>query len=310
MAEPCLSIGELAARYTSDKFSPFQRVKPKTQIDYRWCCTAISRDFGNVKLAGMLGEDIWRIYQYWAGEGTDKPTPSKASHLITMLRMICDYGILINAPGAIDLQAKLKAMRFPGTAARTVAPTYTQARAVAEKAIEMGFLSIAITTIAQFELVERRISIIGAWEGANFRPGWRWEDISADWVIRYTQRKVGVVVREFNLTAVPYLYELLQRIPNQERIGHVVKDERSGMPWSMSAYVGKWREVARAAGLPDEIKSMDMRAGGATEADSIEGVTERDLKESGGWKSNVFNRYTRAPQRRANAVVRMRQELR
>jgi hypothetical protein len=91
--------------------------------------------------------------------------------------------------------------------------------------------------------------------------------------------------------------------------GAVVICETTGEPWRKRYYAERFRDIARAAGLPDSLWSMDMRAGGATETDSLPGITDRDLQAAGGWSdAAVANRYSRDPQRRAQNIVRLRQK--
>lgn len=69
-----------------------------------------------------------------------------------------------------------------------------------------------------------------------------------------------------------------------------------------------FRKIAGEIGMPDDIWSMDMRAGGATEAGNIVGITPTDLQAAGGWKDpKMAARYTRDPKRRAARVINMRQ---
>ena len=89
-------------------------------------------------------------------------------------------------------------------------------------------------------------------------------------IISYYQTKTGLVLREFDLKAVPALWALLQEIPEAERWGAVIKAERQRKykarplkeAWHARHYAGVFREIARRAGLPDHVWSMDMRAGG------------------------------------------------
>jgi len=70
-----------------------------------------------------------------------------------------------------------------------------------------------------------------------------------------------------------------------------------------------FRRLAKQAGIPDAIWSMDMRAGGATEADSIAGVTMKDLQGAGGWSDQAsVARYSRGHIRAAQRVVQLRQK--
>jgi len=104
------------------------------------------------------------------------------------------------------------------------------------------------------------------------------------------------------------LMGLMQEIPKAARSGAVIVCESTGSPWQKRRYQGKLREIARAAGVPDEIFSMDMRAGGATEADTIPEVTDRMFDDSGGWADpKTKNRYRRNKSRNAQVVVELRQ---
>lgn len=61
--------------------------------------------------------------------------------------------------------------------------------------------------------------------------------------------------------------DLLERIPPEWRQGPLIIDESAGRPYAESAYGREWRVVARAAGLPSHVWSMDARAGAITEAE-------------------------------------------
>jgi hypothetical protein len=56
---------------------------------------------------------------------------------------------------------------------------------------------------------------------------------------------------------------------------------------------------------------MDMRAGGATEADTLPEVTDRMFDDAGGWTDpNMKHRYRRQKVRAAQKVVELRQAAR
>jgi hypothetical protein len=169
--------------------------------------------------------------------------------------------------------------------------------------------------------MERRVHIIGYFESKQWRPGWVWQNIDwcgekPTWKIRYYQSKVGLVLREFDLNNTPELLALLKAIPEEHRVGPVVIMERQKLkdvrkPWEERYYAEVWRQIADRAGLPANVTSMDMRAGGATEADGIEGITDRALQDAGGWNDpKTPQRYRRGKQRNAQNVVQMRQQNR
>jgi hypothetical protein len=58
----------------------------------------------------------------------------------------------------------------------------------------------------------------------------------------------------------------LEAVPHDQRTGAVVKGEND-LPIRERSYRNWFRQIARAAGLPDEVWSMDARAGAATEAE-------------------------------------------
>jgi hypothetical protein len=345
----------LIDRYRTDEHSPYQKLRYKSRRNYDHCNNIIRAELDEVMIdrtrkRPIDGGDVWRWHKSWGsptpimrkdaakklpgkgrvyervpvldaeGKPVVKARPGRARHVITHLRILANYGVVIRCPGAKDLVEVLDAMEFPTTDARETAPTFENVIAIVNEAIRRGLRSMAITTLAQFEFIERRISIIGAWEGVKDKKtwgrGWVWSGvsgrtrvgISGDWVITYTQNKRGKVIREFDLKATPLLLKLLQEIPEDKRTGAVIVCETTGKPWMEKHYTDTFRVIARAAGVPDTVWSMDMRAGGATEADSITGITEDDLRPAGGWRSDSYRRYTRAPQRRAQNVVKLRQQ--
>jgi hypothetical protein len=48
--------------------------------------------------------------------------------------------------------------------------------------------------------------------------------------------------------------------------GPVAICDTNGMPWTGNEYRRKWRKVARACGIPDNVWSMDSRSGAISEA--------------------------------------------
>ena len=70
-----------------------------------------------------------------------------------------------------------------------------------------------------------------------------------------------------------------------------------------------FRKVARAAGVPDDICSKNMRTGSATETGKIAGITPLDIQAAGGWSDIAMAaHYTRDSVTRARNVVQLRQE--
>jgi hypothetical protein len=238
--------------------------------------------------------------------------------MVVMLRILFTHAVLIGAPEATRIREILSAIEFPVPKARDVAATREQIDKFVKQAIADGYLSQAITTLAQFELIERRVHIIGYFENKQWRPGWVWQNIdwcgpNPTWKIRYHQSKVGLVLREFDLNTTPELLALLKSIPEEHRVGPVIIMERQKLkdvrkPWEERYYAEVWREIATRAGIPENVCSMDMRASGATEADLTPGISDRALQDAGGWNDpKTPQRYRRNKQRNAGEVVKLRQ---
>lgn len=315
------TIAWLIGRYLNDPLSPFNKLTPDTQQSYRWECNRIQATIGmrrldpklkdGVLVPAIVGEDVRKWHYNWGHPAGKDPTPSRARHCMAMLRTLFSYNVEIGTPGCVELRARLSAMRFDVASARTMAPTYAQVDAFVNKAMEMGFRSIAITTLAQYELIERRAHIVGKWNGDVWGHGWVWEGVSPEWVISYYQTKRGLVLRQFDLRAVQRLLGLMQETPRELRKGPIILCEDTGEPWIKRRYQETFREIARAAGVPDEVYSMDMRAGGVTEADSIPDMTPRLIQDGAGHSDiNTQEIYRRDRQRNANKVVVLRQAQR
>lgn len=322
------TFGWLCDRYRNDARSPYHQKNPATQKNYGYELAAIRESIGHIRFdpailgtlpSRIVGADIREWHEVWGeterldadGRPVMVPAPSRARHLIMMLRTLVSYGVEIGAPGCADLREKLGAMKFPVPPARTKVPTYAEVDVLVDKAVEMGWRSIAITTLAQYELIERRAHIIGQWHNDEWKPGWLWEKVSPEWMITYFQTKKGIVLREFDLRATQRLLGLMQETPKEDRQGAIIICETTGRPWTKRYYCEVFREIATAAGWPKDLWSMDMRAGGATEADSIEGITDRALQDAGGWATaEMRDRYRKQKQRNANNVVRLRQAAR
>lgn len=330
----------LIDRYLNDSTSPFQKVSTATQDGYRFDCKVIREKLGELRLdpkkeGGMwtpriIGADIARWHEKFGKpvqakdadgrprtDGDGKPimvasVPSRARHLISQVRGLITYAVTLGVPGARDIREILTVMKFDVPDARTNSVSYEQVDALVKQAEKDGYISIAIATLAQYELIERRVHIIGKWEHKDeWIGGWVWERVTPDWWITYYQNKTKRTERTYDLKNVQRLLGLMQLTPKEKRVGPIIRCEATNEPWRRRYYAEVFRDIARRAGLPDDLWSMDMRAGGATEADGVEGVSDRALQDAGGWADpRMRDRYRREKQRNARNVVALRQKAR
>ncbi len=187
---------------------------------------------------------------------------------------------------------------------------------------------MAIGVAAQFELLLRQKDIIGEWAsaGANRKlpagitvldrgdeawvgfftwesiPGWRWR--------MKTSKSKYRAPADFDLTNFGLLFPLLEAVPHDQRQGAIVKGE-AGLPVRQTSY-GKWfRQIARAAGIPDDVWNMDSRAGGATEAqDAGANLKEIQRAMTHGDEAMTLRYIRRGPSREIAAVADARSRKR
>lgn len=180
---------------------------------------------------------------------------------------------------------------------------------------------MAIGVAAQFELALRQKDIIGeriprrlghataldfdafmwtgmfTWENI---PGWKWR--------MKTSKSKYRAAATFDLTLYGLVFPLLEAVPHAERQGPIIKDE-TGRPVREGSYRRWFRDIARAAEIPDEVWNMDTRAGAATEAEEAgaerelhTGLTHTDERTTG--------RYVRRVEKPIADMARLRQASR
>jgi hypothetical protein len=235
----------------------------------------------------------------------------RAHDAISMWKTVLRFNVALGPrhPGSKDCQILLDALKNGGSlvnfergGAREEEMNYAQASAFIRKALELGergvipkerALYMSIGVAAQFELVLRQKDVIGerpktardqekalrrgaaainyggviwtgyfTWENI---PGWRWR-------MKTSKSKYRTAVN-FDLATFSLLLPLLEAVPHHERTGAVVKGEH-GYAIQERSYRKWFRPIAQVAGIPDNVKLMDLRAGGATEAE--EAGADRD----------------------------------
>jgi len=219
---------------------------------------------------------------------------------VAMFRTLVYFNAALRNADCKVLAAELERIKFEKGGAREQELTYQHAAAFIKTA--MAFerdgvmppgraLNVAIGTIAQFELLLRQMDIIGEWAPANanrklpagiarldlgdetWAGFFTWEHIAGwRWRMKTSKSKYRSAA-DFDLTKYTLLLPLLEGVPLEERTGPIIMGAK-GLPVRRDMY-GRWfRQIARAAGVPDEIWNMDARAGGATEADEAGAALE------------------------------------
>ncbi|WP_244492079.1 site-specific integrase [Aureimonas sp. AU12] len=275
----------LITLYRKSPDSPYRDLKPNSRAMYDESLDLLERTVGDRQLVRLNGGDFRRWYKKLR-----EPAPAKtddapigaerirrAFKAMQLLRIAIKFGVTVDVPECTRLAIILAAMRFEAPGTRQAFVTFEQSKAIIEKAIEMGRPSIAIAQALQFELTLRQIDVIGIWakaeqgstagivaRGRRWSGGLLWSEIDAAGILRKKTTKTGQdAVHDTN--AYPLVAHVLALIPPDRRIGPVIKNETTGLPYRYRNFYQMWRAVATKAGVPLTVWNRDSRAGGVTE---------------------------------------------
>lgn len=315
------TIGSLLDFYEYHPESPVQ--------DLKWCSVArykaaikLLRKSGHRKLSEVQGIHLKRLYR-----DLKKPAEEGGRERITRAHFTCGrlrdavgFGAALSLDHCERLTIAFSKIRLSAPAARKDYVTYDQAVAIISEANARGHHSIALGQAMQYELTLRQKDVIGEWipepyardiEGGIRRRGhvWAngclWSHVDAAMVLRKTTTKTGQDV-EFDLPLYPLVMAEIDRVPPERRIGPMVINEKTGLPWAQDSYIRVWRDIARAVGVPDTVQNRDSRAGGITELGDAgidielmrHHAQHRDVKTTG--------RYNRRTLKKTSAVAELR----
>jgi integrase len=225
-------------------------------------------------------------------------------------------------PGCSDFQNILDRMEFPTLKPRTAAPTASQVEALRAAAHAHAAPRRALAYAIQFETTLRQWDVIGEWvpmwdprasavlgRGRKW-IGPNWSSIDANMVLTVTPEKTAATSEArvvFDLRECPMVVEEMERIPAAERLGPLIIDERTRLPYLHDTFRKAWRRDAKAAGIPDSVWNRDLRAGGVTEGREA-GASTDDLAKAAGHtdKGTTAKVYDRAALEAARRVARAR----
>jgi hypothetical protein len=300
--------------YQCHPYSPFHAVKHNTRKSYTDSLKIIETTVGKRLIRNLNVLDVRHWYVEWRRPAKkDAPDRVDRAHdAVSMFRTVVRFCAALRHPECKQLADELKLVKFEKGGARSEEMNSGQVGAFIKKALEMGQRDVipldrarcmAIGVAAQFELALRQKDIIGDWGGArgqNWTGFFTWENVPGwRWRMRTSKSKYRAAA-EFDLTNYGLLYPLLEAVPHDQRQGAIVKGEH-GLPVRERSYRKWFRQIARAAGIPDAIWSMDSRAGAATEAEEA-GVELDTISEGLTHGSRTTGRYIR---RRATKIAGM-----
>ena len=275
------SVASLVHRYRTDENSSYQKLRYGTRQSYDSRLRIIEADLGSKVLSEVKAPDLLLAYQEWTKRGI-----TMAHGLVGMLRMLVNYGTTVLDNDACQrLSGILHNMRFKMGQPRTTRITAAQVIAIRKEAHRLGFRSLALAQALQFGLMLHQRDVIGEWipetepgdsdlrfDGLKWLRGLRWEEIDSNLILRHTTSKRKKKI-ESDLRKAPMVMEELRQqygdTPPQN--GPVIVSELTGYPYKAHDFRAIWRRVARAAGVPDDVRNMDSQASATNKATASNG---------------------------------------
>jgi hypothetical protein len=287
IASQGLTVGGLIDKYLTDPKSKFhgKRWQPRQNTESH--CRRIKGTLGSVPLAQLKGPDIERQFHEWAAQAATKGRgngQAMAVSLVNTFRSVANFGATVLEEGeCVRLHVVLRNLRFPKVQPREAKPlTPEHIDAIIRTAHEMGAHTIALAVAFQCDCHLHQRDTIGEWVriseknfpfttivdtegGRKWGRGLRWNEISNDRILRHTTSWLKKIV-EVDLTkgaprVMRELDDFLRRRQLSElpRDGVIIINEETGLPYGAAAFRAKWRRIAKAAGVPDDVKNMDSR---------------------------------------------------
>jgi hypothetical protein len=319
-------------RFRTDPYSPYAEIKANTRKSYDYLLDKWQRVIGHMRYADLNWTAIKEIEARMKEKGRG---PAYIKRMMGMLRTVAKYGgFPLQMPEVREVSMVLSQMRFTTPRPRDVAPTREQVYAIVAAADAAGDEAVAAGLILQFELAMRAVDVRGQWfeiteaefgqggivraverEGrihfSRWQDGLTWEmftsDLSAFTKVMSKTERVDGEAYTFDLTPLPDLRDRLRRLRGRHPTGPVIVSNRYGLPYEHTAWSAAFRRYRDAAGVPAEIRAMDLRAGGLTEAKSL-GADPYSLRDAGQHKQvSTTDKYARARSASANKVIQLRQ---
>lgn len=317
------TMNSLCDHYVRHDLSPYHQVKYNTRATYDESIKAIREGTGTRVLNHIKGIDMMRWH-----EGFLKPIKGgnrrvdSAHRNMSMIRRLLKWGVVLELPHAKRLSDIMEKLEFEQSPPRTEYMKFEQAVAFIRQAHILGKPSMALAQALQFELTFRQKDVIGEWipdmtssgirhtavntmKPKRWENGLTWSHIDANMVLRKATVKTGQAT-EFDMTQYPVLMAEIALVPADKRVGPMIINESTGLPYTGNTYRSTWRLIANEAGLPPEIQNRDSRSGSITEATDADAGLELVRHHAGHKNASMTARYSKNTQKKTTEVARLR----
>jgi integrase len=287
------------------KQSPrWQKLRPKTILSYqdqfqnilRWSAAR-----GDPPMRTITRRDAEQI---WAS--LHERTPRTALAVIQRCTQLWNYAIDLDED--VVTRNPFQRLGLPPRPSRSQVWRPSQITAVVQTAIKMGHPSIALATIIAINTAQRPSDIRAL----------RWSQYDGR-IITLTQIKTGATV------TIPVTDQLRTALDEAKRArieskvvaldpeGPVLVQEITGRAWVRENFTRNFREVCRAAGIPDTLQFRDLRRTATTHLAEA-GCTTHQIAAIGGWTvetvAKMMETYAKANLTMAEAAIEKLEEYR
>jgi hypothetical protein len=322
----------LFSRYLNDEYSPFSDVKQNTAAGYRYLIDNWMRLIGDAKIGNLTFEVARKLQRAMQ----KSRSVSYTRRMFTMLRTVAHYGKALRHRPSVEASAVLTEMTLKTPPKRMVFPTREQVMKIVHEADARGLHDFACGLLLQWELALRAVDVRGQWfdirdpdaggvirqstvkrrtgsysKLSRWQDGLTWDMIAPDFlsitkVISKTEKTLPEPTT-FDLSDLPDLRARLRLLANNGRVGPVILSDGRA-PYTVWGWDNAFRRCRRAAGVPDNIKAMDLRAGAVTEARDL-GANPFDLRDMATHADvGTTNRYVRDTTSAISKVIKLRND--
>jgi len=340
------TITSLIRIYQTHDKSKFKKLRHGVQVDDTRRLRVIEETIGNFRVSRITWLNLIEWYEEFAAPNDGgRQKQATARLILKILTQVFLFGKLAlpetsGCGKVVEIMRDMAEQRTfaSGRRQRKEYLTYQQAEQHCAASHRAGFGSIALAQAFMIECGMRQKDMIGEWVprsepgvtdmfcgASKWLMGARWEEIDERFVWKHRLSKS--VTREGIMdpeTGKTELYELLEfplvrrehaRIAPLNRAnfpasGPVIVSENTRLPWSASRFRDRWREIARNAGIPDNVQNRDSRAGAATEADNSDAPREKVKRMLGHSREETTAGYQRDSMHIRTAIARARADHR
>jgi hypothetical protein len=324
------SLRSLINLYQTDPDSRYHKKQYAVRANHNTLYRRLMDEHGDVQLADIKARLIIAWNAQWTDGGVKLAT---GDSFRGRLRELVTFGAtILEDPECERLCGVMPKMRFENAKPRTAIMRAEQAIAHRNMARKVGWRSMALADAMQFDLTLRQKDVVGElvpmrepgvsdvhFDGKKWIKGARWEEVDENFIFRHVTSKRGKPV-EADLHYAPMVMEelsLIAKVPVAElrrdmfpASGPMIISETQQRPWRAQSFRRQWRKIARLAGIPDDLRSMDARAGAITEATDA-GASLEDVRHAATHSDiSMTQRYSRGSAEKVATVMKLRVEHR